>query len=720
VTRRFASISLEDVATFPRPGTVAPGQVGFTPDGRRVVYLKSAEGSLVRSLFALDPGTGEETILAAAPAGSEDEKALSREEQLRRERARRRETGITSYEFAKAADPNVLLVPVGGRLFVSVGGEDLRPLPGTEGALDARLTKDGSKVAFVREGDLFVAGIDGGEGVRLTFDAEDGLTNGVAEFIAHEELGRSEGHWWSPDGTRIAYAHADERHIEPFPIVHQGTREPEVETHRYPFAGRPNAIVTLGVVPAGGGATVWMDLGDETDIYLARVAWRPDGKVMALILSRDQKDMCWLECDPATGESRPFLEEHGEPWLNLTDATRFLESGETLVASEKSGFRHLYLLPSGDGEPRPLTSGEWMVTALCDLDEERRIAYFTATKEGVLERHVHAVRLDGGEIERLTAEPGFHQAVFAPDHRSFVDLWSSVEHGQRAMLRDLDGGRIASIHEDPTATAESLGLTPPRLETIAADDGTLLHAAVYEPPDRAEGRAAPLIVSVYGGPHAQRVVNDWLLTVDMRAQYLARRGFLVLKVDNRGGANRGLAFEGALARRFGTVEVSDQVAGVRAAIERHGADPARVGIFGWSYGGYLTVMCMLRHPDVFHVGVAGAPVTDWDGYDTGYTERYMGTPSDNPDGYREGSVLTHAANLDGRLMLVHGMVDENVHFRHTARLLVELGQAGRSYELLALPEERHMPRDRAGLLDLERRITGFMERHLAEEAPNPQ
>ncbi|MEN8149231.1 MAG: DPP IV N-terminal domain-containing protein [Planctomycetota bacterium] len=713
MTKRFAAITLEDVATFPRPGTAVPGQLGFTPDGSRVTYLKSAAGSLVRSLFALDRLTGEETILAEAPSGSGDERSLSREEQLRRERARLRETGITAYEFAEAADPTVLLVPVGGKLFVSVGGGELRPLDGTDGALDPKLSRDGSGVAFVTDDDLFVAATDGSGVTRLTDDAGDGLTNGVAEFIAHEELGRGEGFWWSPDGSRIAFARADERHVEEFPIVHQGTPEPDVEVHRYPFAGKPNAVVTLGVVEACGGDVAWMDLGPETDVYLARVTWRPDGRVMALVLDRDQRRMRWLACDPETGASEVFLEESGEPWLNLSDDTRFLESGETLFSSERTGFRHLYLVPADGGEPRALTSGEWMVTALKDLDEERRVAFFIGTREGVTERHVYSVSLDGGGIARLTSEPGWHQATFAPDHRSFVDVHSGLEHGSRVTLRDLEGGEVAVLHEDAEANADSLGLVPPTLTTLTADDGTTLHAAVYLPPERAGGELAPLIVSVYGGPHAQRVANDWLLTIDLRAQYLARRGFVVLKVDNRGSANRGLAFEGALSRRFGTVEVADQLAGVRRTVEEYGVDPERVGVFGWSYGGYMTLMCMLRHPDVFAVGVSGAPVTDWDGYDTGYTERYMGTPAGNADGYREGSVLTHAEKLAGKLLLVHGMVDENVHFRHTARLLVALGSATKDYDLLALPEERHMPRDKAGLLDLETRICGFLERNLA-------
>ncbi len=248
--------------------------------------------------------------------------------------------------------------------------------------------------------------------------------------------------------------------------------------------------------------------------------------------------------------------------------------------------------------------------------------------------------------------------------------------------------------------------------TFAAADGSKMYGMVYKPGAMESGKKYPLIVSVYGGPHAQRAVDDWSLTVDLRAQYLAQRGFIVLKVDNRGSANRGLEFEAALADRMGTVEVDDQVAAVREMAKLPWVDASRVGIYGWSYGGYMTCMAMMRAPEVFKVGVSGAPVTDWDGYDTGYTERYMGTPQSNPEGYKDSSVLTHVAKLRGKLLIVHGMVDENVQFRHTARLIVALTEANKDYDLLVFPEERHMPRDAKGLEYQERRVLEYFQREL--------
>ncbi|MBE0608222.1 MAG: prolyl oligopeptidase family serine peptidase, partial [Dehalococcoidia bacterium] len=356
--------------------------------------------------------------------------------------------------------------------------------------------------------------------------------------------------------------------------------------------------------------------------------------------------------------------------------------------------------------------GDWVVTSLVGVDEDRRLAYFVGTKDSVLERHLYSVPLDGGEIVRLTNQRGWHGAVLSPKNDRFIDSWSSLEHGPRVAVRDMTGAPIADLFANEDAKADALGLQPPEFTTLPAAEGTLLHGAIYRPPVLEPGRRYPLVVSVYGGPHVQRVADDWMLTVDLRAQYLAQQGYVVLKLDNRGSLNRGLAFEAAIADRMGTVEVDDQVAGVRHMGALPYVDGSRVGIYGWSYGGYMTCMAMMRAPDVFKVGVSGAPVTGWDGYDTGYTERYMGTPQSNPEGYHDSSVLTHVAKLQGKLLLVHGMVDENVHFRHTARLIVALTAADRDYDLLVFPEERHMPRDLKGMEYQERRVLDYLKRNL--------
>ncbi len=707
MTGDFSHLTLGQVATYPRPGTSAPGSLRFTPDSQRVTYLASADGSLVQSLYAFDPASGEHRVIAG-PEGATSDASLSRDEQLRRERMRLRAVGVTSYQFAKQVDPTVLLVPQPAGLRALKSGSWI-DIPGTAGALDPALSDDGTKVLFARDDELWTAAVSAeGEPKRLTFDAEDGLTNGVAEFIAAEELGRSRGAWWSPDASRIAYIQSDSRHIPDYAIVHQGTALPDAEHHRYPFSGEANARLRLGIVKAEGGATRWLDTG-AVDSYIARVAWRPSGTLVAEVLSRDQRHLIVYEFD-ADGRQSVLRREHGDPWYNLADGTRYFDSGEVLFSSERSGFRHLYL-HAVDGEEPAITSGDWMVTRIVSVDEGARTVWFEATRETPLERHLYKVSLDGGEVVQITTEPGFHSCEVSPDFKRYVEHFSSRQTAPIVRVRAFDGSLDVTLFDNGGMSAAGLGLQVPEFFEVRAENGSVLHGALYTPKDSGAG-PFPLIVSVYGGPHAQSVADHWLLTVDLRAQYLAQNGYVVLKLDNRGSAARGLAFEAELARRFGTIEVDDQVLAVESLVARGLVNRERVGVYGWSYGGYMTAMSMMRRPDLFKVGVSGAPVADWDGYDTGYTERYMGTPQSNPDGYRDGSLLTHAAKLNGKLLLVHGGVDENVHFRHTARLIVALTNAQKHYDLLLFPEERHMPRDKAGLEYMERRLVAYFDENL--------
>lgn len=705
MTAPYRHISLEQVARYPRPGMGGPMRWSFTPDGSGIAYLAS-EGGLVRSLWLYDIASGERRALAG-PAGGGG--PISREEELRRERARLRDVGVTDYRFARKAPERTILLPGGDGPRLIVGDAEPVAIAGAEGAVTPRLSDDGERLAFVRGGELYAMPSGGGEARQLTSGAEDGFTNGLADFIAQEEFGQPEGFWWSPDGARIAFVEVDARHIPDYPIVHQGKDSLDTERHRYPFAGAPNARVRLGVVVADGSEPVWMDLGEEDDIYLPRVVWRPDGVLAGVVVNREQTELRLHLFDPATGAVLHTLEERSEPWLNLGDF-RFLDSGELLWSSERNGFRHLYLYNGDLTESRQLTAGEWVVTRIAEVDEAGRRVFFGGTREGAIERHLYRVGLDGGEVERLTSEPGVHACTVAPGGETFVDTFSSREQAAVTTLRRTDGGEtVAMLFEEPDMTALAQGLRPPELRAMAAADGTPMFGALYRP----EGEGPhPLIVSVYGGPHAQRVIDDWGLTVDLRAQYLAQAGFVVLAVDNRGSANRGLAFEAHLHRRMGTIEVDDQVAAVEQLVAEGLVDRERAGIYGWSYGGYMTCMALMRAPEVFRVGVAGAPVVDWDGYDTGYTERYMSTPQDNPDGYQEGAVTTHVEGLAGKLLLVHGMVDENVHFRHTARLITALTAAQKPYDIQIFPEERHMPRDAAGLEYMERRLVSYFEEHL--------
>lgn len=731
-------LAIEEVAKYPLPGTAIAGAFQWSPDGRWLTSLDSADGSLVRQLW-VEPvdGSAPRRVMFEPQDGGATEENLSPEEKLQRERRRERSLGVTQYAWAK--DAARVLVPLRGDLWVQDGPDAApRKLVDTEGgpALDPALSRDGQHLAWVQDAELYTVPVAGGTPRQLTHGARGtGKTHGLAEYIAQEEMGRHRGFWWSHDGERIAYTEVDETHIPSYRIAHQGRPDPlSHEDHGYPFAGQPNAKVRLGVVPRTGGATVWMELGLEgevptDDLYLARVDWLPDGGLVAQIENREQTRLDLVRFDPRSGARTLLLSERSDVWINLHDDFRALEAsagelaGAFLWASEKTGFRHLYLHDRQGKELRALTSGEWMIDGVAGVDEAGGHVYFTATKDGATEQHLYRVPLAGGELVRLTSEPGMHGIAMSPDCTTFVDTWSDLSSPPRITLRSAkDGAIVRELPVTPDPRVSELGLRPPRLVTLRSRDGVELHGALYEPPPELQGGGSPAgppwpaIVSVYGGPHAQRVTRSWGMTVDMRAQYLASLGFLVFKLDNRGSARRGLAFEGAIRHDMGNLEVQDQVDGVRWLASQGLADPARVGIYGWSYGGYMAAMALARAPETFKAAVAGAPVTSWDGYDTHYTERYMGTPASNPAGYASSSVLTHVANISGALMIVHGLIDENVHFRHAARLIDALVKARKPHDLMLFPDERHMPRSEADRVYMEERMRDFFVQELGPTA----
>lgn len=710
---------VEETAKFPPPGMAIPVSFAFAPDDSALTYLYGPDQSPIRQLYAMAVETGEKRVVQATV--EPEPAALSLEEDLLRQRQRQLGQGITRYSWS--AESGAILIPAQSGVYVK-DGVDAPPrlvASANGGAiLTPRISPDGTRLAFVRDSEIYVAPMDGyGDSPprQLTFGARGtGATNGVAEYIAQEEMGRLSGFWWSKDSALIAFERADETHIPQYRIEHQGkdaTGEAAREDHRYPFAGEANARVALGVVPADGGEPVWMDLGDSEDIYLARATWTPNGALAAQIQNREQTRLDLVEFDPSTGERTDILTETTDVWINLHDMHKPLKSGEFIWASERDGFRHLYLYGDGGQLIRQLTTGDWAVDGLAGVDESARIAYFTGTKDGATERHLYRASLDGGETERITRESGVHAVTLDNGFRRFVDVFSDIETPPTVALRSLeDGETLHIVHAPNDPRLAALNLTPPELTTVESEDGETLHAALYKPPPRFGEGPHPTVIYVYGGPHAQVVTNSWGMTCAMRIQRLRSLGYLVFSLDNRGSARRGLAFEGAIRRNMGDLEVRDQAAGVRWLVERGLADPKRVGVYGWSYGGYMALMCLTRAPGMFAMGVAGAPVTHWDGYDTHYTERYMGTPQSNPEGYAASSPMAHIENLRGNLLIVHGLIDENVHFRHTARLINALIKARKPYELLMFPDERHMPRSLADRVYMEERIGEFFERNL--------
>jgi len=715
-------LTLDHVSRRPEPGMDAPGSVAFSPDGRSITYLHAPDGSLVRSLWRHELESGERTEIAVPRPETTREKTMSRADQLQRERTRTTELGVTSFSWATAAEEPTLLVPMGGRLFVARGSEaerDVHEIAGVEGASGSLLSPDGSLVSFTVGGDLHATPVRGGRTQRITDDAEPGIFNGLAEFVAAEELDRFEGAWWSADSRSLAFAHVDERPVPRITIVHRAGSEPADEVHHYPFAGGPNARVSLRIADLAASDQRDVDLGMAPDDYLARVIANPAGGWLVAALPRDQRTLRWHHVS-ADGLAALLWTEVGDPWINLDDATRILADGRILRSTERSGFRHLELRSPGGDLERVLTAGEWVVTGVVAIAPSRGEVLFTATRDGVLERHLYAVPLAAeqpvADPERLTEEPGWHAVVGSRDGERWIDTWSDLEHAPRVTVATRDGESRLIHAASTTATKEQL--EPPRfLEVTSADGRTPLNAALYTAATGVDSSdPTPTVLWVYGGPHSQYVKNAWELTVHGLRQALAHAGATVVVVDSRGTAFRGLEFESAVDGRMGWKEVADQAAALRQLAEHGLVDLTRVGITGGSYGGFMAILAMALEPDLFTTGVAIAPVGEWTGYDTAYTERYLGRPGENPDGYRLSSALTHVPAVKGDLLLIHGTADENVHLRHSERLIQAFHDTEHDIELVRLPEQRHRTRGRA-IRERERRTIAHLLRGLGLPLP---
>ncbi len=675
------------------------------PDGSKVSFLRGRDGDRNRlDLWAYDVASRETAMLVDSAVVLPGEEVLSDEEKARRERQRIAAlSGIVDYHWAP--DSRRLLFPLGGELYLydlsKQGGAAVRRLTSGGGfATDPKVSPKGGYVSFIRGRNLWVVDLASGDEVQLTRDGGGAIGNGVAEFVADEEMARHTGYWWAPDDSAIAYARIDE---SPVPVQKRYEVYPdrtEVVEQRYPAAGDDNVLVELFVArpDAPQAAPTRIDLGEERDIYLARVDWRDPQRLTFQRQSREQQRLDLVEVELASGRQRTLVTETSDTWVPLHDNLRFLADGRFLWSSERDGFEHLYLASEDGSTLRQLTRGDWPVDALEAVDEARGLAWFTAGRESPTQRALYSVPLAGGDIVELTSTPGTHAITFAGNASVYVDSWSNTRTPPQLELYRADGTRIAALVDNDPADpshpyAKHLAAhLPTEFGTLTAADGaTPLHYSVIRPAGFDPAKRYPAVVFVYGGPAAQTVLDAWPGRADaFFNQYLAQQGYVVFSLDNRGTPRRGRDFGGALYGRQGTVEVEDQRKGVEWLRSQPWVDGERIGVHGWSNGGYMTLMLLGQAPDDFRCGIAGAPVADWALYDTHYTERYMGLPKANVDGYRTASVFTHLDGIrDDALLLVHGMADDNVLFSNATALMSKLQAADTRFQLMTYPGAKH-------------------------------
>ena len=711
-------LTLERLFASPGLAGSTPRGVKLSPDGTLMTMLRNRSDDRERyDLWALDTATGQWRMLVdSKKVGSGAE--LSEAEKMQRERTRSGSLkGIVNYDWTP--DGKTLLVPLDGDLYLAgINGSVKRLTDSKESELNPGISPKGRYLSFLRDQKLWVGPVGG---ATMAVTPGGGTVHyGEAEFVAQEEMNRFTGHWWAPNDDRIAVQWYDDSNVGIVTRTAIGAEGTKTFDQRYPAAGTPNIVPHLIVIDPDGGRQVKVDLGADTDIYLARVDWAPDGKTLYVQRQdRAQTRLDMLKVDPATGASSVMFTETAAKgsWINLSNSYKFLDDGSLIWWSERDGFGHLYRL--ANGQWRQLTKGEWVVTGLAGVDQTRGKVYFNATKDDVTSGQGYVLELAGPQTMRRLTDPAFTNGISMDKkaQRLLVSRSSAVQPPQ-TYLADTDGKRIAWVNQN--AIDASHPYAPyvashevPRFGTIKAADGTTLHWRMVTP-RLVAGKRYPVFFSHYGGPHGQDVTQGWGGDLE---QYLVDRGYIWFEIDNRGSYNRGVKFESALSHAMGSVEVEDQKAGALYLKSLPFVDPARVATYGWSYGGYMSVKMLEADPGLYAAAIAGAPVTKWELYDTHYTERYLGDPRKEPKTYDRSNALADVARISDPLLIIHGMSDDNVVFENSTLLIAKMQAEAVPFEVMVYPGQTHSPAGEKVRTHIWKTILGFLDRNGVSGGP---
>ncbi len=711
---------LEQFAATYRFGAGTPRGITITPDGKSVLFLRSGPRSVVQDLYEINVATGYERVLLTADKilnGAQER--LSAEELARRERMRMSSRGIVGYSMSK--DGNKILVPLSGKLYV-IERATLRVREvGTHKGfpIGAVFSDDASTVACTREGDLYVIDVDSGTERRLTTKPEgkagETIDNGIAEFVAAEEMARFDGFWLSPDAKSVAYCQVDTAGLETFTIADPVNPDKGPQSWPYPRPGKKNATVKLGVLPTAGGPTTWVNWDHDRYPYVVTVRWDKNAPLTLVVSNRAQTEMVVYAVEPSTGSLTEILTERDAAWVEIRQSVpHWLEDGSGFLwISEAGGWPELQWRDRSGKLLATLAGKDVGFRGLIDVDNAKGAVYISASVDPT-QSHVWAVPLNMSfPPQQLTQAEGTH-GLIASKNFSAIVLTSSTAKGERS-------ASVLGEKGDPTpikSVAEKPPFMPNVEWTTVGSGDRIFQAYVIRPRNFEKGRKYPVIDSVYAGPTANVVTKT--LWGSLLNQWIADHGFIVVGLDNRGTENRGRTWQRAWKLQSGNskgdlidIALADQADGVKMLVEKYPEmDGARVGVYGWSFGGYFSAMAAMRRPDVFKAGCAGAPVCDFADYDTTYTERYLGTPQENPEGYKNSSVLTWAKDLKVPLMVIHGTADDNVYFMHSLKMTDALFRAGKKYDFLVLPGFTHMVPDPVVTRSLYTRVADFFVREL--------
>ncbi|NDW22736.1 S9 family peptidase [Alteromonas hispanica] len=720
------TLTIERIFSSPSLDGSAPRTLKVSPDGARVTFLKGKQTDYERlDLWEYHIDSGETRMLFNSNDLQSGEEVLSDEEKARRERMRLKGSGIVSYEWSD--DGTALLFPMGGDVYYhKLGEKGAKQLLDTDAfETDIKLSPKGNYISYIRDQNLFVKHIASGKEMAITKEGGGNIKFGMAEFVAQEEMSRMTGYWWAPDESKIAFTKVDETPVEVITRSEIYADDIKLIEQKYPKAGTPNAIVELAIQSLNTNERTWVDMGENKDVYLARGQWMPDSTTFTYQWqTRNQQTLELRAFNTKTKSQNVLLTERSNTWVNLHDDLFFLkDKGQFVWASERDGFKHLYLFDNSGKLIKQLTQGEWVVDSIEAIDTVNNRLYFSGRKDTPLESHIYVVPLDSEDsaatITRITELGAYHDATFSSDASIFIDRFSTVNSPFQVSLNDASGKRITWLEENKVEKGHPLytymdSWAKPEFGDIKTKDGATLKYRIYKPESAVENpdKKHPVIVYLYGGPHAQVVTNKWAGNRGLLMQHWVDQGFVVFTLDNRGSNYRGKAFEDPIYKKMGSIEVDDQVAGVEYLRTLPFVDADKIGIHGHSYGGYMTLMTMFKAGDYFSAGVSGAPVTDWRLYDTHYTERYMGNPNTENDAYTASSVFPYAKDLKGDLLIYHGMADDNVLFTHSTMLYKHLQDLAIPFETMDYPGKKHGLRGKQTGIHLYKTITNFFERTL--------
>lgn len=697
-----------------------------SPDGERVTFLRPRADDQYRlDLWEYNTKSKATQRLVDSKQLVPNEE-LSLEEKARRERARTAGlSGILNYYWSP--DGKQLLVPIGGDLYLvdAAKPESARKVA-SGNVIDPKISPRGRYVSFVRNQNLVVIDLATGAERQLTTDGKGTVHNGEAEFIAQEEMSQTTGYYWAPDDSHIAYRRYDDA---PVPVVRRfeifADRTEVIDQH-YPAAGDPNVAIELMIVNPATGAQRKIDLGQDKDIYLVRADFSADAKTLVYQRqTRDQKRLDLVAVDVATLAQRPLFSETSKTWVEVHNDLRFLKNRQAFIwASERSGYKHLYLYDLNGKLLHPISRGEWGVDGILAVDEGAGKVYVSSNRDAVIDKQTYALSLDGRNADkpaRITQGDGWHEASFAGNGKLFVDTYSNPNTPPQVSIRRADGSMVEWIEKNALDdkhpyTRHLDAHLPTEFGTLKAADGQTLHYSIIKPAGFDANKRYPVFLFTYGGPHSQRVTRAWGNYFD---QYMAQQGFVVFRLDNRGSGRRERQFTDVLYNNLGKHEVEDQVAGIDWLAKQSFVDPKRVGVFGWSYGGFMTLRLLSAASDKIAMGVSVAPVTDWALYDTHYTERYVGgTPKGDPEAYKRSGVFAHLDGMTSKLLLIHGMADDNVLFSNTTLLIDELVKRNVQFDLMTYPGAKHGMSGRTNQRHVYGLIESYFKKQLGGTQPN--